>query len=131
MVHLLHILTTAVRYGLLKTQRQFKKYPNFNFAEGGAEDASKRPKTKGTLDRANGSGRLFTARTEDAVSSARNLVEEHPDKSVGELMRETGLKRTTTQNILKEDLGLKCFIKVKTQRVKFANAGKRMELCLK
>ena len=57
-----------------------EKYPNFGSIDSGAEDAKTLLETQGTMDLARGSCRLFTARVEASINSARKLIAAHPDK---------------------------------------------------
>ena len=56
------------------------------------------------------------------------ILEDAPDTSVGNVVRHTGLKRSTVQRILKIDLDLKRFAEIKAQRISTAHRGKRLEM---
>ena len=73
------------------------------------------------MERKPGSGRPEAKRTDDVVEAARQYMRENADATCGDLIKETGLKRTTAQRVLREDLELKPLRKVTAQRVKESN----------
>ena len=82
-----------------------------------------------TLDRQKGSGRPATVRTAEAVAKVKSVFEEKPRSNARDVMRETGLKRWATREIIKKDLGMKPLTQVKAQRVTVDGRKKRLAQC--
>ena len=87
-----------------------------------------RVRKTGTLERKEGSGRKITVRTETCVANAKAYMDENKDATLGDLVKDMGLKRTTARRVLKENLALKPLRKLTIQRVKSENKEKRLEM---
>ena len=108
-----------------------KIYPGFGLKQSGARDVVERIKKNEAVGRKKGSGRKATARAQAAIEAVRQVADENPGSSVGDVMKKTGLKRTTSRNVLKVSLGLKPFTKIKARRAKPENQKKRLDACVK
>ena len=106
-------------------------YPGYGLTEQGVKDVCKRLNETGGTDRQSGSGAPRRARTEENVEAVRSVMEGDRDATRGDAIKATGLSRSTVRRILRQDLELKPLRKIKGQRVKAANAEKRLELCRK
>lgn len=107
------------------------KYPDWGFNPSGLRTMVENIKARKTTERKQGSGRPKARRTAEMVDAARQYMDANADATCGDLVKETGLRRTTAQRVLKEDLELKPLRKVTAQRVKESNKEKRLQMCKK
>ena len=78
------------------------------------------------IRRKKGSGRKFSA---EKVEKVRAAHEANNDASPREIAKSEGLKKSTVEWVRKTVLKKKCFTKIKAQRIKGANAKKRVRRC--
>ena len=123
------IIEQCVREEGLGYKAILRKFPTYGFTEQGLKSAVERLRNTGTLDRKEGSGRKRSRRTPDAVEAARQFFAENKTASMGDLRKALELPRTAARRIIREDLELKPLRQVTAQRVKPANAAKRLEAC--
>ena len=99
------------------------------FALEGLKSARRRFQKNGTLDRAKGSGSKRTRRTPDTVEFVRGYMGGNPRASFGDAASAFELPKTTMRMVLTQDLDTRPSRQVTTQRVKPANAKKRLDIC--
>ena len=97
----------------------------------GAKMVLRRLRKSGSDDvsRKSGSGRKRSARTDENVEKVRRIIDGDSGTSLKQLSKETGLSRTAVQTIVKQDLKLKSYSKVKMQRAQEKPREKRLNLC--
>jgi len=104
--HFIKILWKEKRYSSRKFIREF---PNKNWSRRGL-DHLKIDESDSTA-RKSGSGRRWTASHDDNIDAVADLVQSQEDRpqthrSVRQISRETGIRRSYVHNIIKQDLRL-------------------------
>ena len=90
--------------------------------------------TGSTVDRKPGSGRPKTARSVENVEQVAGLIQSQEDqpgtsKSTRAIAREVGICQGSVLNIVKKDLGLRCFKRTPAQVLSTDTKHKRLERC--
>ena len=127
--HFIKILWKEKRYSSRKFIREF---PNKNWSRRGL-DHLKIDESDSTA-RKSGSGRRWTASHDDNIDAVADLVQSQEDRpqthrSVRQISRETGIRRSSVHNIIKQDLRLKCLKKKAAQELTVRNKQARLERC--
>lgn len=95
------------------SRRLIKEFPNKNWKRKTLDDFLRKLRTTGSVERAAGSGRPKSSRTEDNIAAVNELVQSQEDKpkthlSTRQIARELNLTQTTVRRIIHNDLELKC-----------------------
>ena len=122
-----------------------EEYPGFGLTESGAKNVCERLRATGTTERKAGGGTKKVVRTESKVEEAMALTlgklaggfaKRPPGRTVagpritcGEAARELGVAQGTMRRLINEDLGRNPLRQLTAQRVKPANAEKRLAAC--
>ena len=112
-------------------KRLILEFPNKNWSLGGLKSLLNKIDTYRSIERRSGSGRPKTARTEHNIAAVEELILSQEDKpqthrTQRQIVRDTGISRTSVQRIIKNDLRLKCFKKKRVQELTDANKLTRM-----
>ena len=75
------------------------------------------------------SGHPLSQRTSDAINDVQLIINENDTKSTRKIASETGLSRSTVQNILKINLGMKSYSAKVTQELSVSDRTKRLLFC--
>ena len=114
-------------YGAAKLMSEF---PEKNWKRRGLENLLKKLRETETTNRKNRSGRPRSARTEDSVSSVKELVlsqegQSQTHRSIRHISREIGVPKSSVLRIVHDDLSLKC---VKKRRVQLTQPNRVVRL---
>ena len=108
------------------SRRLIKEFPNKNWKRKTLDDFLRKLRTTGSVERAAGSGRPKSSRTEDNIAAVNELVQSQEDKpkthlSTRQIARELNLTQTTVRRIIHNDLELKCLKRRRAQELTTAN----------
>ena len=123
------IIEQSVREEGLGYKAILRKFPNYGFTEQGPRSAAERLQNTGALGRKEGSGRKRTRRAPDAAEAARQFLAANRTAACGDLRKALAIPRIAARRIISDDIGYKPLRQVTAQRVKPANAAKRLEAC--
>lgn len=129
--HVIKVLRKEKHYG---SKRFLREFPSKNWSRRGLDHLIQKIDETDTIARKSGSGRRRSVRDEDNINAVGDLVMSQEDKpqthrSVRQISRETGIRRSSVHNIIKKDLNLKCFRKKPAQQLSLANMQARLERC--
>jgi inhibitor of nuclear factor kappa-B kinase subunit alpha len=113
------------------SRRLIKEFPNKNWKRKTLDDFLRKLRTTGSVERAAGSGRPKSSRTEDNIAAVNELVQSQEDKpkthlSTRQIARELNLTQTTVRRIIHNDLELKCLKRRRAQELTTANRQSRL-----
>src|SRR3984885_3458915 len=113
------------------SRRLIKEFPNKNWKRRTLDDFLRKLRTTGSVERAAGSGRPKSSRTEDNIAAVNELVQSQEDKpkthlSTRKIARELNLTQTTVRRIIHNDLELKCLKRRRAQELTAANRQSRL-----
>jgi len=116
-------------YGARKLMSEF---PDKNWKRSSLDKLLKKIQQTGMVQRKKGSGRPKTARTAQNVSAVEELAlsqESQPNthRSVREIVRETGIWRSSVFRVIHNDLRLKCLKKLQAQELTESNRANRLQ----
>jgi hypothetical protein len=126
------VLIKELRAAKGYSARQFlKEFPLKNWSRAGLDRLIQKIAITGSAERKQGSGKTRWARTHDNIETVEELImsqEEEPGthRTIRQIARETGIKRSTVHNIVHEDLRFKCLKKKKAQELTQANKYTRL-----
>lgn len=111
--HLIKVLREEKHYGANKF---LKEFPNKGWSRGGLNHLLEKIDKMGSVERATGSGRPRSMRTEENIETVNELVQSQEDRpqshrTVRQIAREIKISRSSVHNIIKKDLKLKCLKK--------------------
>jgi hypothetical protein len=124
-------LRMAKGYG---AKRFLKEFPYKNWSLAGVKRLIKTITVTGSAKRKHGGGRARTARTEESVAIVEQLILSQDDQpgthlTVRQIVRETGIKRGSVRNIIRNDLQLKTLKRKQAQSLTEANKITRLARC--
>lgn len=110
------------------------EFPNKNWPYSSVLRLLRKIDATGSIERKRGSGRPRSGRTEVNIAQVESLAlsqEDNPGShlSCREIVFRTGIKRSTVQRIIRNDLLLKCYRRVCVQKLTEDNKRKRLERC--
>ena len=115
-------------------QKLMSEFPDKNWKRSSLDKLLKKIQQTGMVQRKKGSGRPKTARTAQNVSAVEveKLAlsqESQPNthRSVREIVRETGIWRSSVFRIIHNDLRLKCLKKLRAQELTESNRANRLQ----
>lgn len=111
-----------------------REFPSRKWKKSTLNDLIRKIDKTGTADRAPGSGRPRSVRTQDNIQVVEELVcsqegQAGMSKSPREIARETGISYSSIRRIVKKDLHLKTFRRRKVQLLSDADKKKRLDAC--
>lgn len=126
--HVIKYLRLSKGYGSV---RILKEFPSKNWTRGGLDKLLRKIDSLGLVSRLPGSGRPRSVRTDDNIQLVGELVLSQDDKpqthrTQREIVRETGISRTSVRRIIKKDLHLKCLKKTRAHELTVANKASRL-----
>lgn len=126
--HIIKYLRQSKGYGSVRLWREF---PQKNWTRGGVDKLLKKIDSLGVVSRLLGSGRPRSVRTDENIQLVNDLVLSQEDKpqthrTQREIVRETGISRSSVQRIIKKELGLKCLKKTRAHELTVANKAARL-----
>ena len=115
-------------------RRLKKEFPNKNWSLAGLIRLIKNITITGSANRKPGSGRNRSVRTQENIETVEELAmsqDSQPGthRTVRQIARETGIKKSTVHKIIKQDLRLKCLKKKRAQELTPANKFTRLVRC--
>jgi hypothetical protein len=126
--HVIKYLRLSKGYGSV---RIMKECPDKNWTRRGLDHLLKKIDSLGSVSRLLGSGRPRSVRTDVNIELVSELVLSQDDKpqthrTQREIVRETGISRSSVRRIIKNDLRLKCFKKTRAHELTVANKAARL-----
>jgi inhibitor of nuclear factor kappa-B kinase subunit alpha len=111
--------------------RFLKEFPQKDWSKSGLEYLIRKIDATSSVQRLPGSGRPRTMRTVENIEHVEALVLSQEDmpqthRTQRQIVRETGIARSSVQRIIKMDLRLKCFKKQKAHELTVANKLARL-----
>lgn len=118
------------------SRKMKKEFPNKPWKLSSLSKLIKKIDQTGGTDRIHGSGRPRTTRTDRNIETVGEFICSQEDapythKSTRQIERETGIRRTTIQRIVKLDLNLKVYKRFPAQKLSEENKGKRVQCCMR
>lgn len=112
-------------------KRFLKEFPQKDWSKSGLEYLIRKIDATSSVQRLPGSGRPRTMRTVENIEHVEALVLSQEDmpqthRTQRQIVRETGIARSSVQRIIKMDLRLKCFKKQKAHELTVANKLARL-----
>ena len=113
------------------SRRLINEFSNKNWKRRTLDDFLRKLRTTGSVERAAGSGRPRSSRTEDNIAAVEELVQSQEDKpkthiSTRQIARELNLTQTTVRRIIHNDFQLKCLKRRRAQELTTANRQSRL-----
>jgi len=111
--------------------RLFAEFPDKEWTKRSINRLFQKLRETGTVDRHVGSGKPRSARTEENIDLVDDLIVSQKDKpqthrTVWEIVRETGIPRSSFLRIIKKDLRLKCFKRRRAHDLTDQNCAARL-----
>ena len=111
-------------------KRLLREFPDKGWTVGGLDTLLKKIDKTGGIERKKGSGRPKSARTDENIETVEELIlsqEEEPGshKTPRQIERETGISHTSIRRIIKYDLKLTPYKRVKGQKLSSLDEEKR------
>lgn len=128
---LIKILRTEKGYG---AKKMIKEFPKRNWSLTALKRVIRNIEATGSADRKVGSGKMRSARTMENIAIVDEMIlsqEDQPGthRTIRQIERDTGIAKSSVNEIIHQDLALKCFKKKQAQELTVGNKLTRLTRC--
>lgn len=120
---------------LYGARRLMNEFPQKGWSKGGLDKVLHKIDTTGSVERAAGSGRQRFVRTPANIETVAQLIESDSDnedtrhRSPRQIAHEMGISRSSVRRIIKCDLNLKVYTRVKVHQLSEGDCERRKNRC--